>query len=144
MAEKKKFKLKDFLHKVRELTLLADVFIDGKEFKNYPLGTVSVRGVCDPVYLKRSIGLLEDFRESVTKDSTEKDLRILTEGLQLDSVVISLEGWDVDLFDLPFTQENARKVFSNPEYAIFFNQIAHFIEERKHFLPDANQRSENG
>lgn len=142
--QNKKFKLKDFLYRTRKLTLLADVYIGEEEFKNYPVGDVQLRGICDPVYIRRSLDLLDEYRDDITSESTSVHLRAANERLQVSSVVIALEGWDVDLFDMPFSKENAMKVFTDPCYAIFFNQIAHYIKERTHFLPVASQPPKAG
>lgn len=142
MADKKqpKFTLSKLLHRTQKLDLKADVIIDGKTHLDYIVGWVRLRGATDPKYINQAVHDLVEYKEvAEDKDATPEQIKEAAKLFQDRSVTNAIIDWDESFFEMKFTPENALKVFDDRNNAIFYNQIATYMQKREDFLPVASQ-----
>lgn len=132
-----KFKLRDLVHRIRKLTIEADVVIDDKVVNDFPVGWVKLRGSCDPKYIASARNLLQDFNETVSKEPSIEEMTESAEYTLNASVVAAIVEWDSEFFGQEFSQEYAMELFKDREFILIFNQIANYMQESIDFLPVA-------
>lgn len=153
------------LYRRKRLDIKLDILKDGKEVKGAVVGWVELLGEQDPLYLEKVRPYIIAYKEDL--DDYQKDLESALNdkktiggelpqeqedyisNLQLKinellgkllnvSVSAALVDWDEDFFEVPFSQEEADKLFSDPQYNHIYNQIALAMKERESFLPSAD------
>lgn len=153
MSNKPKFTLQSVQHKIVKKDILLDVLIDEKEFKDYPVGWVKIRGSEDPHYLKEITPKLLDYKDRV--ESLQTDVSALKEKEDIEkvqneiseimsellnaSVVEAIYDWDEDFFGMKFSKESATEIFNDPANNKIYNQISSYMKDRESFLPSANK-----
>tara|TARA_R110000851_G_scaffold95639_2_gene207733 strand:- start:628 stop:1086 length:459 start_codon:yes stop_codon:yes gene_type:complete len=149
MTKKKKFTLKNLLHRTMKVDLVADVVIGTEEHKDYVVSWVKVRGSQDPLYQQKTAKYVDEYYQD-TEDAKEQyefkegekaspELQEALTKINIDlmtaTVACAIEEWDEDFFECKPTIENALKIFDDPAHSSFYNQITVSMKDAVNFLP---------
>lgn len=141
---KHKFKLKNLIHRLGKMDILTDLVIDGKVCIDHKVGWVRMRGGTDPLYIAKARKIIQiaedDLPEKPDLDEMKEHARFLVNA----SVVSAIESWDDEFFGEEFSIEYALDLFTDEQHFLIFNQLAHYMQEARHFLPNASQQQSNG
>lgn len=145
-VKKPKFTLKGLLHRVKRLSLKADVVIDGEIERDYIVGWVDVRGSQDPVYISESAKHLAKYQLEISSaadleddEEAAEEVKKATAKFTAATVACAIQDWDEEFFGQKFDEDFALEIFQQKENFLIYNQIAKYMQEAVDFLPSASQ-----
>ena len=131
---RKKYSIKDLIHRTKKLDLHQDVVMDGK-IEEIVVGWVSVMGQSNPKYLLKGIEYTAAYHSKINSDSSTEEILEATTLYQNQSLVGCILDWDEDFFGGKFSEEAAIEIFNDENYITYFNEISRGIQKGIDFLP---------
>ena len=146
-----KFTIQKALHRTLKVDIHLDVVIDNEEIEKYPVGWVKIRGSEDPLYIKKMLPYIKEFRED-TEDLKEIkcererliELEKLSHIFTTRTVSVAIFDWDQDFFEQPYSEDVALEIFSQDSHSQIYNEVAEAMQQRVDFLPLLSTQRGNG